>query len=98
MRWRDEIEKVLYGPRAMRFVSTPVLLRIAQDVRPTITDNTLHSWINEMTEAGKLVKVYRSFYANKRAYPPVVPARSLPVYVSRRGRFAPVRPGCFWYH
>ncbi len=73
MRWRGEIEKALYGPRAMRFVSTSVLLKIAQNIKPSITDNTLHSWINEMTEAGELVKVYRSLYANMRAHPPVVP-------------------------
>jgi len=76
MKWEGKIDAALYGHNALRFVSTTMLYKIAQEAKSTITKNTFHAMINDMKQAGKLVQVRRGLYANMRALPRVTPAEA----------------------
>ena len=74
--WRKKAEKVLTGHRALRFLSTVALQKVAQDIQPSLTDNTLHRLIKDLQDAGSIIKIRRGFYANMRTIPQVVPAEA----------------------
>lgn len=67
------MESLLYGAGAVRFITTPAIIRLATSNRPGLSENTIHLWIKHMTETGKLLYVRRGLYANLRALPEVMP-------------------------
>jgi hypothetical protein len=69
-RWTTRLELALADPNALRVLDKPSIVRIANDVRPGVSEPTVERWIQEAVSANRLQRVVRGLYLNHLISPP----------------------------
>jgi hypothetical protein len=68
--WTTRLELALSDPTALRVLDKSSIVRLAQDVRPGISEPTAERWIQEEVSANRLQRVVRGLYLNRLISPP----------------------------
>ncbi len=71
LHWTTRLELALAEPNALRVLDKPSIVRLAQDVRPGVSEATVERWIQEAVSAKRLRRVLRGLYLNHLINPPV---------------------------
>jgi hypothetical protein len=68
--WTTRLELVLAEPIALRVLDKLSIVRLANDVRPGVSEPTVERWIQEAVSANRLQRVVRGLYLNNLISPP----------------------------
>jgi hypothetical protein len=68
--WTTQLELVLGEPNALRVLDELSIVRLANDVRPGVSEPTVERWIQEAVSANRLQRVVRGLYLNNMISPP----------------------------
>jgi hypothetical protein len=68
--WTTRLELALSDPTALRVLDKSSIFRLAQYVRPGISEPTAERWIQEAVSANRLQRVVRGLYLNRLITPP----------------------------
>ena len=69
-RWTTRLELALANPNALRVLDKLSIVRLANNVRPGISEPTVERWIQETVSAKRLRRVVRGLYLNHLINPP----------------------------
>lgn len=67
--WTTRLELALADPNALRVLDKPSIVRVANDVRPGVSEPTVERWIQEAVSANRLQRVVRGLYLNRLINP-----------------------------
>ncbi|MBS0420081.1 MAG: hypothetical protein JSR66_20385 [Proteobacteria bacterium] len=70
LHWTTQLELVLADPNALRVLDKLSIVRLANDVRPGVSEPTVERWIQEAVSANRLQRVVRGLYLNNLISPP----------------------------
>jgi hypothetical protein len=68
--WTTRLELALADPNALRVLDKLSIVRLANDVRPGVSEPTVERWIQEAVSADRLQRVVRGLYLNRLINPP----------------------------
>jgi hypothetical protein len=71
--WRTEMMRDIKGLMKPKFLTVDGIRKMAQKKRASVSESTIHRWINEMEKAGFLRSVRDGLYANLLATPTPIP-------------------------
>ena len=70
LHWTTRLELALSEPTALRVLDKKSIVRVAQDVRPDVSEPSVERWIQEAVGANRLRRVVRGLYLNCLISPP----------------------------
>jgi hypothetical protein len=68
--WTTRLELALADSTALRVLDKTSIARLAQGVRPGVSEATVERWIQEAVSANRLQRVVRGLYLNRLVTPP----------------------------
>jgi hypothetical protein len=70
LHWTTRLELALADPNALRVLDKLSIVRLADSVRPGVSEPTVERWIQEAVSASRLQRVVRGLYLNNLINPP----------------------------
>jgi hypothetical protein len=70
LHWTTRLELALADSTALRVLDKPSISRLAQGMRPDVSEATVERWIQEAVSANRLQRVVRGLYLNRLVTPP----------------------------
>ena len=70
LEWTTRLELTLADPVALRVLDRKSIFRLAQSVRPGVSEPTVERWLQDACGAGRLQRVVRGLYLNRLVSPP----------------------------